>query len=255
MKSLRPILHQRVALGFAITYPAPGIIEQLGGDWDWIWIDGQHGSLDYHTQLECVRAAEIVGAAPIIRVSGHDYGEIGRALDTGAAGVIVPMVNTVEEAQQAVKAARFAPLGQRSYGGRRVADLHGRVYSHTADEDTILVVQIESGEAVSNVEAIAAVPGVDVVFYGPDDRALEMGIPMDVPRDPEILAEEYQRVAHAAKQHGKFAGTPGVNPQFMQRLSSMGYRLLNCTADVALLASGSTATRASVDEALKTMTA
>ena len=160
-------LHQklrtgRVILGLNLQYPAAGIIECIGAGWDWVWIDGQHGQHDYRSVLECVRVADSCGIAPVVRVSGHEPGLIGPAMDMRPAGIMVPMVNTVGEAQAIVKAARFPPLGERSYGGRRVIDLGTREYFKTADQDTILIVQLETKEALDNAAAIAATEGVDV---------------------------------------------------------------------------------------------
>jgi len=251
MKSLRPILEKRVAVGMCSMYPAAGIIERIGGEWDWVWIDTQHGQHDYRSVLDCVRACDIVGVSAIVRVPGHDYGDIGRALDTHAAGVMVPMVNSAEEARQAVMAAKFAPLGGRSYGGRRPIALGGRAYSHTANEDTLLIAQIETGEAVENVDEIAAVPGVDALFYGPDDRATELGMPMDAARKPDTFIDDYRRVAAAVQEHGKFVGTPAASPEQIQLVVRLGFRLLICTGDVPLLASGSTAARKTAGTAVE----
>jgi 2-keto-3-deoxy-L-rhamnonate aldolase RhmA len=134
-----------------------------------------------------------------VRVAGHEAGPIGLALDMGATGVIVPCVDTAEQARALVTAAKFPPLGNRSYGGRRPIDLHGRMYAHTANEDTLLLLQIESPLAITNAEQIAAIPGVDGLFLGPDDIMFRRGsysakakaasrsrIPSPTPRPPRF---------------------------------------------------------------------
>jgi len=115
-----------VALGVGLMYPSPSAVESLGQGWDWMWIDGQHGQLGYDTILHAVQTSELTGLSPIVRVPGHAPQVIGQALDTGAAGVMVPMVNTPDQARAVVHAACFPPLGGRSYGGRRVIDSGGR---------------------------------------------------------------------------------------------------------------------------------
>ena len=112
-----------IALGFGLGLPAAAIIEHACGGWDWLWIDGQHGQHDYRSMLECVRAADACDIAPIVRVPGHDYGTIGRVLDMRPAGIMVPMIDTAEDARAVVDAVRFPPLGKRSYGGRRSIDV------------------------------------------------------------------------------------------------------------------------------------
>lgn len=94
---------------FAIGYPAPGILERIGNDWDWVWIDGQHGQLAYQEILNLIRVCELMGLPAIARVPSHEAGFIGMVLDAGADGIIVPLVNTVEEAKAIVSAAKFPP--------------------------------------------------------------------------------------------------------------------------------------------------
>jgi 4-hydroxy-2-oxoheptanedioate aldolase len=240
MKSLKQQLVAGVPqLGLCVMYPSPGVVERIGGDWDWVWIDGQHGELGYDDILGLVRACDLVGTSAIVRVPGHEAGPIGKVLDTGAAGVIVPCVDTPEQAQAVVKAAKFPPLGNRSYGGRRPIDLHGRAFSATANDDTLLVVQIESPEAVENADAIAAVPGVDALFLGPDDIMLRRGHAMDAPRKPENLMPDMQAVAEAAKRHGKYAAMVGMGEPMLQLCLDLGYTLIAAGGDVPFLANSS----------------
>jgi 4-hydroxy-2-oxoheptanedioate aldolase len=238
----------RPALGFCIAYPSPGVIERIGPDWDWIWLDGQHGELNYESILACVRAAELVKVPAVIRVANHDYGSIGRALDMGAAGVMVPMIDDVEGAKIVVKAAKFFPLGQRSYGGRRPLDLIGRQYAHTANDDTLLIAQIETKKGLANAEAIAAVPGIDALFLGPDDLALQYGMMMDQARPIDFYAEVLDKMALAVKNAGKITGAFAATPEILELAVGMGYQLLVTSGDVSLLASGSKNVRARLDE-------
>src|SRR6185436_17886989 len=124
-------------LGLNMMYPSPGAIERIGPDWDWIWIDGQHGELGYEETLAMVRACDRIERPAFVRVPHHGFGSISLALDTAPTAVIVPVVDTLEEARQIVKAAKFPPLGGRSYGGRRPIDLAGRLYSDSANEEVL----------------------------------------------------------------------------------------------------------------------
>lgn len=221
------------------TYPAPGIIERIGPDWDWCWIDAQHGEWDLGDVVQAVRACDLVGIFSLVRVPSHDPDVIGRALDTGCQAVMVPIVDTPDQAEAVVRAARFPPRGKRSYGGRRVADLYGRAYSHADRPQPAVVCQIESAQALDNAEAIAAVDGVDALFFGPDDMAQSRGMPMDVPRPAGSFDRELARVVRAAARSDKVAGGIFVAPEAARAAVAMGYRLIVCCGDASLLAVGS----------------
>ena len=179
MESFRSVLWSGVPqLGLNVSYPAAGVVERIGPDWDWIWLDGQHGQIGYGEMLQLVRACDLIQRPAFVRVPGHEAGPIGLRLDMGATGIIVPCVDTPEQAQALVDAAKFPPLGERSFGGRRPIDFNGRTYSNTANEHTILVVQIETLQAIDNAEKIAVILGVDALFFGPDDVMLRRGFPI-----------------------------------------------------------------------------
>ncbi|MBT3275924.1 MAG: hypothetical protein HN368_22435 [Spirochaetales bacterium] len=244
------IKNGEVALGFNLMYPAEGIIERVGPDWDWIWIDGQHGQHDYKSILAAVRAADFSQVDSLVRVPGHDPGWIGRALDTGASGIIVPQVDDAAQARAIVKAAKYAPLGARSFGGRRVGDLYGRSYARSANDDILLAVQIESRVAIDNAEDILSVPGIDAFFFGPDDVALIDGLPMDQPRDPAIFNDILEHLINIARKYGVAGGGAFPSPETASSAVSLGYTLLGVGGDVGLLAAASTAHRKAIDLAL-----
>ena len=239
MNELQGLLEKGPQLGLCIMYPAAGIIERIGADWDWLWIDGQHGELGYGDVLAAVRASELVGRPAVVRVPGHEAGEIGKALDTVAAGLMVPMVDNAEQARRIVQAAKFPPLGARSYGGRRPVDRLGRGYANRDQPQPLLICQIETPEGLKNVDEIAAVDGVDVVFFGADDMALRAGMPMDQPRPPGVFDEAQRQVAQAAKRHGKFAGGVFRAPTALQLAVGLGHRLIVSEGDMMLLSEGS----------------
>lgn len=226
-------------LGLCIMYPSPGVIERIGTDWDWVWIDGQHGELGYSDVLAIVRACDLIGCPSFVRVPGHEFGPIGLALDTGASGLIVPVVDTPEQAQAVVNAAKFPPLGRRSYGARRPIDRQGRTYSDTANEEVLLIAQIESPEAIDNAEAIAAVPGIDALFLGPDDIMLRRGYSMTAPRSKETLGADMEAVASACRKHGKFAVMVGFGAEMLGVCVELGFNMIVSGGDVPFLANGS----------------
>ena len=257
MISLRKMLDQgRPLLGLSVMYPSPGAVERIGPDWDWIWIDGQHGEMGYEQTLALVRACDLIQRPAVVRVPGHEFGAIGKALDMGAAAVIAPCVDTVEQAHAVVDAAKFPPLGKRSYGGRRPIDFQGRAYSDTANRDTLLIAQIESPQAIENADAIAAIEGVDALFLGPDDLMLRRGYSMTSPRSKETLGKDMEIVAGTCRKHGKVGVMVGVGEEMLRLCLSMGFQMIVGGGDVGFLVGGSkqssSEARAILGEARKT---
>ena len=240
-----------VLLGFNIMYPAEGIVERIGPDWDWVWIDGQHGQHDYRSLMACVRAADLSGIESVVRVPSQEPGWIGPVLDMGPSGIMVPQVDTREQAEAVVRAAKFPPVGNRSYGGRRPIDLYGRDYSHSANADVALVVQIESQSGVDNCEEICSVDGVDALFFGPDDMSMRDGSRMDQPRPTGTHYKVLEELYAIAKRHGVVAGGAFGNPISAAHAVSVGYRLIGAGGDVAFLANASRAQRESLREAIE----
>ena len=240
MTSLRKMLDEgRPLLGLSVMYPSPGAVERIGADWDWMWLDGQHGEMGYEQTLALVRACDLIGRPAVVRVPGHDFGAIGKALDMGAAAVITPCVDSIEQARAVVDAAKFPPLGKRSYGGRRPIDFQGRNYSDTANRDTLLIAQIESPQAIENADAIAAVDGVDALFLGPDDLMLRRGFSMTSPKSKETLGKDMDVVIRACRAHGKVGVMVGVGEEMLRLCVSMGYQMIVSGSDVGFLAGGS----------------
>ena len=162
----------KVSLGLALMYKDAGLIEGMYRQgWDWIWIDGQHGQLSYDSCLAAVRAAEAVGLETVVRAPGQEYGVIGPMLDLAPSAIMIPMVNNAEEAKKVVDATRFPPLGNRSYGGRRVVDIDGTYYYK--EREMIVIAQIETVEAVKNAEEIINTDGINFVDpFGENRQAL-----------------------------------------------------------------------------------
>jgi 4-hydroxy-2-oxoheptanedioate aldolase len=160
-------------------------------------------------------------------------------LDFGAAGVIVPMIESLDEAEAMIRAAKFPPLGNRSFGGRRVIDRMGRGFYRSANTDTLLIVQTESSESVALAEKIAALDGVDGLFPGPDDHAIRDGRDVDAPKDRDTIGNHIRAVAEACRRHGKLSVGLALNDAAMEMAREFGYRLIACGSDLGFLTAGS----------------
>lgn len=180
----------RLARGVFLSFPSPGCVEILGRlGLDFVYFDGEHGPFDIADIADGCRAAEAAALTPIARVPDHGAVTLARFLDMGVMGLLVPHVDTAEQAAAVVRACRFAPEGERSWGSGRPR--HGFLDGTVAEEmtrlnrETAVSVMIESGEGARNARAIAEVPGIDFVSIGIFDLALSLGHPGD-PKHPEV---------------------------------------------------------------------
>ncbi|MDP7636790.1 MAG: aldolase/citrate lyase family protein [Phycisphaerae bacterium] len=227
-----------VLLGLCNCYPLAAIIEAIGRDWDFIWIDGQHGQFSYDSVLNVVRAADLVRTHTLLRVPTHDPGILGLYADTAPSAILVPLVNTAEEAAAVASALRFAPLGNRSFGGRRPIDLYTRDYYQT--HQPVLIVQIETPQALDNAEEIVATDGVDGLLFGPDDMRIKKGIPINSPVfETPALLEAMVQVGKVARKAGKYAGCIVAGGDAARRVVDMGYQLVIGGADKGFLQASS----------------
>ena len=224
-------------LGLYHGYSAEGILETIGPGWDFIWIDGQHGQFSIDGALRAVRTASAIGSETMLRVPTHDAGLLAQYADTAASAIMVPQVDSAEMAARAVRALRFPPLGNRSFGGRRAVDAHGRDYYRS--REPLIVAQIESKQAWENVEQIAAVDGIDVLFFGADDMKLSLGMPIETPLgESEVLLRAQRETAAAARAAGKWCGTGIVEASSVPAMFEKSYQMLVIGADVRFLRMG-----------------
>lgn len=206
---------------------------------DAIYVDMEHSPISFETTSAICTAAIGAGITPLVRVPGHAGSDISRVLDGGAQGVIVPHVDDAEQAQAVVRHARFAPMGHRSVmgGGPALAYLPLSVgeCSTRLNETTLVIVMLETPQAIENADAIAAVPGVDMLLIGSNDLCSEMGIPGQL-RDPR-LRDAFRSVSEACRRHGKFLGIGGVrgDAELQKELLGMGARFLIAGSDVTYL--------------------
>ncbi len=221
-------------IGFAINYPAAGIIETIGRMWDFLWLDGQHGQISYDSMISLVRTADLVGVDTLLRVPGHENGIVGPYADMMPTALMIPMINTTEDAAAAVDVTKFPPLGTRSFGGRRPIDMTDRSYYR--DKEPLVVAQIETPEAVKNVHAIAQTEGIDVLMLGPDDFKIHLGISINSPIfETPVLLNALQAVAVAARDAGKAAICITPTPELTSYAAGLGYQLFIGGGDSRLL--------------------
>ncbi|MBS0483403.1 MAG: hypothetical protein JSR96_14910 [Proteobacteria bacterium] len=204
---------------------------------DWVCIDLQHGLISYSDLLGLVPALSGTKATVLVRVTSNDAGQIGRALDAGGHGVIVPMVNTAEEAAQAVAACRYPPQGTRSCGPMRDAMLEGFEYLATANSQIACVAMIETREGLANVKAIAATPGLDGLFIGPMDLCYGIGITPGSFGDPAFI-EAVDQIKQACADAGIAAGMFGYNAALSRAALEDGFQFSSIGSDANFLREG-----------------
>jgi 4-hydroxy-2-oxoheptanedioate aldolase len=229
----------QVTCGPSVSYASPDLAEQVAHlGFDWVWLDAQHGCWSRAALYDAVARFLPTATAPIVRVESHDPGGINHVLDMGAMGVIVPMVQNAEEARAAVRAAYYPPLGRRSVGGVRpalLAEAGMDDYVARANEEVMLVVMVESEEAVADVTAIMDVPGVDVVLIGPADLMLDVRAQGHDAAHHERLVEQ---VAAASRQTGVAAGYVCTGVEAAQQRITQGFRFLCHGSDHRILMAG-----------------
>jgi len=222
------------AFGFALAFGSPLVAEALANTGpDFLLIDGQHGSfgLSGDVMIQTFMALAAGKAMPMARVARNDFTLLGKLLDEGAMGVVVPMVHTAADAKAAADACRFPPQGARSWGWGR-ASAYGVDYPDWIDEQIFVAVQIESAQAVENAEAILATAGVDGCWVGPSDLALSMGIhPRNMFQD-ERHARMLERVLAACKNTGKAPGFACNSPEQAAAFAGRGWQFLTAGSDV-----------------------
>ena len=196
-----------VSLGLFIHTTDPSIVNVLTDvGLDWLIIDTEHQPFNPETLQALLLTIRGTDTVPLVRVADNDAALIKQALDFGAEGILVPLIRSADEARQAVAACKYPPMGIRGMGGRAVTDFYREAveYAATANERTIVVLQIEHVEAVECIDEIARVPGVDCLFMGQLDLSATMGIPWQI--DHPRVIEATQRVIAAARAANVSAG-------------------------------------------------
>jgi 4-hydroxy-2-oxoheptanedioate aldolase len=205
-------------------------------------IDMQHGLWDFAGAVAGIGAINAAGAAPIVRVPHGGFAIASRVLDVGAEGVIAPLINNATDARKFVAAAKYPPLGERSWGPNRAMMLGGfadaKTYLREANQSTVTIAMIETREALANVDSIAAVEGIDVLFVGPSDLSITMseGAVLD-PHSKEVEAG-LDKLLAAAKKAGKVAGLYCANATRAAAVAKRGFGFLPVGSDLGFYREG-----------------
>jgi len=218
---------------------------------DFALIDTEHGSFNTETVADLCRVARGAELTAILRVPGRGATYVSRSLDIGANGLMMPRIETAEEAAEVVKWAKYAPLGNRglALGGasgdyRAVPD--PRAAMAQANESTVIVIQIESKDAVSRIDEIAAVPGIDVLLIGPMDLSQTLGVPGRFNR-PEFIGA-VREVVRAGREHGVASGIHAPNVAQCRFWRDEGMTFLACSSEVGMIAGGLASARRAFEE-------
>ena len=241
--TIRKLRAGGLALGFGVHHLRTAAVGMLAGaaGHDWLFIDTEHGAFSQDDVAQICIAAIPTGITPIVRICAGALDEGTRALDNGAAGIVVPHVDTIEQARRIAAAFRYPPLGSRSWGGPPALygyKAPGNAEAQAAINPEILVVaMIESPEGVANAGAIATVDGIDGLLIGTSDLTAEMGISGQIlhPR----VEEAYRSVGAACRKSGKFLGMGGVyEPDAMKHYIGLGVQLILAGSDHGYIMAG-----------------
>ncbi len=239
-RGLRQIISAgKVAFGGWCMVASPFVAEAVSASGcDWLGIDQQHGLIGDEAMFAMVQAAAIRRTPVLVRVPWNAPAPIMRALDAGADGVIVPMVNTPEEAAAAVAASRYPPTGYRSFGPLRAGMAQPSFSPSSGNEQVVLLVMVETLQAFENLESILDVPGLDGVLVGPFDLTIsytgETSGAASSARDVEMIEE----IARACARRGLVAAISGITVADVARWREAGYTLLTLPSDAALIGDG-----------------
>ena len=238
--ALRQLRAGKLAIGLGVrnarTVDVARMAKTCG--FDWLFLDGEHSSMDLDTAAQIANASLAAGITPLVRVAGLEHWHASRILDNGAQGIVVPHVESAEEAKRVAAACRFPPDGHRSMGGALpqvgFATMPVGEQARLVNQETLVVVMIESPRGVTNCEEIAAVPGIDSLLVGTNDLCFEMGMPGQF--NDARVAEAYRKVIGACRKHGKFPGMGGMyTPELIERHVEMGVQLILSGSDYSLL--------------------
>ena len=205
--------------------------------YDYAFIDMEHNAMHIDTAVQMAVACQDAGVTPLIRVPGYEHHHATRVLDAGAMGIVFPHVDTAEQAAKLVAFCKYPPMGHRSAAGT-MAQLNYQALPQAeaceaVNRNTLVVIMLESPKAIENADAIAAVPGVDVVLIGTNDLCMEMGIPSKF-SDPKVEAA-YKQVIAACRKHKKHPGMGGVYDEPMTaKFVQMGMRFILSGGDLPL---------------------
>jgi 4-hydroxy-2-oxoheptanedioate aldolase len=226
----------RTAFGLWSAIPSSFSAEIIAGAGvDYVCVDQQHGVVDYASMVPMLQAIGAAGAAPITRVLSNDPYRIMKALDAGALGVIVPLVNDAGEAVRAAAACRYPPHGNRSYGPIRASSVIGSRDPEDLAGEVLCIVMVETREGLENVEEIAATPGIDGIYIGPADLALSLGLPPSTSVTEDVHIEAVRRIREVCGEHGIAAGMHASSGRWAKQHAEAGFDMVTVASDASLL--------------------
>ncbi len=233
----------KIAIGMGLRLARTVDIATIGKTcgYDWLFIDMEHNSMDVDMAAQISMASLAVGITPIVRVPGKEHHHASRLLDAGAQGIVVPHVDSVEEARRAVAYCKYPPIGHRSAMGvlpqYGYASVSVGESTAGANAETFVCVMLETPDAIALADEIAAVPGIDSILIGTNDLCCEMGIPGQF-GDPKVEAA-YRTVIDACRKHGIHPGMGGVyDPKLMEKYIGYGMRFILSGGDMGFLMAG-----------------
>jgi len=234
------ILKNELCLGVGLRQTRTADIGKIMSTcgYDWLFIDMEHNSMDIDIASQISVAAQDAGITPIVRVPDFAHHHATRVLDCGAMGIVFPHVDDATTAQRLVSNCLYPPKGHRSMTGvLPQLDFKQKPIAEVAkliNDNMLIVIMLESPEAISNVDSIAEVEGVDVILIGTNDLCMEMGIPGDY-NNPKVK-EAYRKVIEACKKHGKTPGMGGVyNEELMSEYIGMGMKFILSGSDLSFM--------------------
>ena len=232
----------KVTLGGWCAIGSAFSAELLGwAGFDWICIDVQHGLIGYEQMVAMLQAVSGTGTPAFVRVADADGAGIMKVLDAGAVGVIVPLVETAEQAVGIVQACRYPPDGERSWGPIRASLGSSGFSPESANRDVICVVMVETPKAIANLDEILAVRGVDAALIGSNDLALSSGLKPSFTSDSSVQMELVLSVQRACRRHGVVSGIAAGDTATALRWLKAGFDMLALPSDVGLLTQGARA--------------
>ena len=218
---------------------------------DAVCIDMQHGATGLSNLLEMLQAVSATDASPVVRVGWNEPAAIMKALDFGASSIIVPLINTAEEARKAVAACRYPPVGDRSSGPVRALQINGPDYFAKANDEIILMAMIETKDGLDNLEQICATPGIDAIYIGPADLSFALGMaPRSDNPDPVHMAT-CDRIKETAHRHGKKVCMHCASADFAAGALKRGFDLVMLTSDLMSMIAGVKKQMDGLKEAMK----
>ncbi|MBA2278224.1 MAG: 2-dehydro-3-deoxyglucarate aldolase [Chloroflexia bacterium] len=232
------------SIGTWLSLPSPEAAEYVSGlGFDWLVVDAEHNPVDIRTLAQMFSAMSKAGIAPMVRIPWNSPEHFKRVLDAGAWGLVVPMVNSREEAEGAVRAARYFPDGNRSVGGGRHAISFGAAakdYYANANDQILLVLQIEHIDGVEHADEILSVPGVDACFIGPNDLAASMGMGLGVPLESEDpkLVEAIMHVRDTCRARGVAPGIHTSGAEAVNMRIGQGFQFCAMASELKYLLGG-----------------